>query len=120
MNIYQDRILPLFRKSGMNDQQLEQEIGLPRGILYDWKKGRTKSYMKYIVQIAKFFEVNADYLLGNTDDPSPVEQKERPLPAQGGELSEKDIRLIKWFRSLPPEKQRAILIAQDGPTDTAD
>ena len=31
--------------------------------------------------------------------------------------SDKDARLLAWFRSLPPEKQQAILIAQDGPTD---
>ena len=32
-------------------------------------------------------------------------------------LSIKDKRLIEWFRSLPLEKQKAILISQDGPTD---
>ena len=32
-------------------------------------------------------------------------------------ISGKDKRLLEWFRSLPPEKQQAILIAQDGPID---
>lgn len=80
MNIYQERILPLFQKSGLNDQQLEQEIGLPRGILYDWKKGRTKSYKNYCGQIASYFHVSTDYLLGNTDEPYPAGQKESPQP----------------------------------------
>ena len=35
------------------------------------------------------------------------------MPSQ----TEKDARLLAWFRSLPPEKQKAILIAQDGPTE---
>ena len=32
-------------------------------------------------------------------------------------LDEKDKRLIMWFRSLPPEKQKAILALQDAPED---
>ena len=44
------------------------------------------------------------------------EKKENPAPDWDG-LSGKDKRLIEWFRSLPLEKQKAILISQDGPTD---
>ena len=36
-----------------------------------------------------------------------------------GKLSEKDIKLIEWFRSLPQEKQKAILTAQDAPEGLA-
>lgn len=45
-------------------------------------------------------------------------EKERPI--EHGTLSEKDTRLIRWFRSLPPEKQRAILLLQGAPEDIAD
>lgn len=45
-------------------------------------------------------------------------KKEAPGAAEG--LSDKDIQFVKWFRSLSPEKQKAILIAQDGPVDLAD
>lgn len=30
-------------------------------------------------------------------------------------VDERDQRLIEWFRSLPPEKQKAILLSQDAP-----
>ena len=39
VNIYTDRILPLLQSSGRTDRDLEAEMGLPRGILYKWKKG---------------------------------------------------------------------------------
>ena len=32
-------------------------------------------------------------------------------------VSAKDKRLLEWFRSLPAEKQKAILISQDAPKD---
>ncbi len=82
MNIFVERILPLFEQSGMNDQELERNIDLPRGIVYDWKKGRTKSYKKYCGQIASFFHVSTDYLLGNT--PGPPGKKKSPPPRAGG------------------------------------
>jgi len=45
-----------------------------------------------------------------------TENEKSPSSEEEG-LSDKDLRLVKWFRSLPQEKQRAILIAQDAPAD---
>lgn len=86
MDVYKDRIRPLFDKSGLQDKQLEELFSLPRGVIYKWGTGKYKSYKTYLPQIAAYFHVSTDYLLGNTDDPSPAGQKEKP-PAQGGELS---------------------------------
>ena len=48
------------------------------------------------------------------------EQTEKPAPLDGDGLSDKDKLLIAWFRSLPLEKQKALLISQDGPEELAD
>lgn len=47
-------------------------------------------------------------------------KKEKPVPQTGDGLSSKDQRLIAWFRSLPVEKQKAILNLGDGPEDLSD
>lgn len=120
MDIYFDRIKPLFDNSGKTDADLEREIGIPAKKISQWNIGYTKSYNKYIPQISTYFHVSTDYLLGNTDDPAPPGEKEKPAPKTVSGLCEKDQRLLKWFRSLPPEKQKAILVAQDGPEDAAD
>lgn len=80
MDIYKERILPLFQSSGIPDAELERKIGIKPKKINDWNAGRTKSYEKYIPQIASYFHVSADYLLGKTDDPRPVGQKEAPTP----------------------------------------
>lgn len=72
-----------------------------------------------LLKIASYFHVSTDYLLGNTDDPTPAGQKEKP-PAQGGEQNEKDMRIIQWFHSLPPETRKAILTLGGGPIDLAE
>lgn len=118
MDIYQERIRPLFDRAPETNAEIERKLGIPPRTINKWNTTPLKSYRNYIPQIASYFHVSTDYLLGHADDPAPPGEKEPP--AQGGELSEKDLRLIGWFRSLPPEKQKAILIAQDGPEDAAD
>lgn len=71
-----------------------------------------------LLKIASYFHVSTDYLLGNTDDPSPAGQKESS--PQGGEPNEKDARIIQWFHSLPPETRKAILTLGGGPIDLAE
>ena len=76
MNIYLDRIKPLFESTGLKDAELERQIGIKPKTISKWNANYVKSYDKYIPQIASYFRVSTDYLLGNTDDPTPVGQKE--------------------------------------------
>lgn len=114
-----DRIESLRIERGVSLTHLNNIIGAYRGKLTEVRKGKASLSNVEVSILAQALSTSTDYLLGNTDDPRPAGQKEQP-PAGGGELRDKDIRLIQWFRSLPPEKQKAILVAQDGPTETAD
>lgn len=75
MDIYVERIKPLFDKSGKGDAELEREIGIPARKISQWNINYTKSYTKYIPQIAAYFHVSTDYLLGNTDTPAPPDER---------------------------------------------
>lgn len=74
MDIYNEKILPLFRNSGLNDRELEKQIGLPRGKIYDWNSGRSKSYKQYVDKIAGYFGVSTDYILGKDTYGNPGKQ----------------------------------------------
>lgn len=92
MNIYEERIAPLFTQTGKNDKELETIIGLPKGIIYNWKSGRSKNFEAYIPQISKYFHISADYLMGIDPSKSPVKaegEKEAPIR-----------RPMAWMRSL--------------------
>lgn len=71
MDIYFDRIKPLFDQTGLNVQELGKELGISPRHIYHWNKKETKTYTRYIVQIARYFDVSAEYLLGETDDKTP-------------------------------------------------
>lgn len=70
-DIFAERIKPAFDKSLKNDSELENALGLPRGTIYNWKNGKSKSYTKYIDKISTYLNVPVDYLLGLSDDPTP-------------------------------------------------
>lgn len=61
-------------------------------------------------KISNYFGVSVDHLLGN--DP-----KEKPASESADGLSDYDARVLAWFRSLPPEKRKAILEIGDGPKE---
>jgi transcriptional regulator with XRE-family HTH domain len=65
-----DRILKLIAEEGVNQKILCDAVGLNKTAFSDWKSGKSKSYVKYIDEIADFFKVSADYLLCRTDDPT--------------------------------------------------
>lgn len=94
MDILNERILPLFDKSGKSDMELEREIGLPRSIIYDWRNGRSKSFKKYAGEIADYFDVAVNYILGN-------EQKNKPSDKTES-LSQDDIKFLDRLKQLAP------------------
>lgn len=104
------RIKALCKEKGITVAELERRCSIGNGIIARWKTSKP-SYERLSV-VAKELDTTVKYLLTGE------EQKESP--PQGGELSEKDVRLIEWFRSLPPEKQKAILISQDAPKELID
>lgn len=58
-----DIILSLIRRKGVTEQKFLADLGLSRTLLSDWKRGKSKSYRKYLAEIAAYFDVSADYLL---------------------------------------------------------
>lgn len=109
MNIYEDRIQPLFDKSGLNDAELERQIGITPKTICNWKAKRVQSYNKYIAQIASYFGVSSDYLLGKTDDPAPSGQKEKPTSFLEDGLSAELQEIIALYKEASPEVRAAML-----------
>ena len=78
-----DIICDLLEKQNKSQKDLADYLGIGKNRITDWKAGRIQSYTKYLPQIAEYFGVTIDYLLGN----SPREVSS-PLPADLAELIE--------------------------------
>ena len=112
MDILNDRILPLFAESGKPDYELEQEIGLPKSSIYDWRSRRTQSYKKYVDKIARYFHTTSDYLLGNTDikNKPPANTDEELIKVLNDPLMK---QVFEKYRQLSPENAKLALAQLD-------
>lgn len=117
MASFGERVKELRQKKSLTQAELAEALSaigedlITRSAVGMWETGKRVPKFEVLETLADYFNVGLDYLSG----------KEDAVPGLVVEPSEKwveaDMRLLKWFRSLPPEKQRAILIAQDAPED---
>lgn len=94
-----DKILLLIKQRGLKQKNLADELGLKDTVVSDWKKGKSKSYLKYIYQIADFLGTTPEYLLGKTDNgiiPNPS-------------LSSSQLELLNKFDQLSTDQQKDVL-----------
>lgn len=57
-----ERIFSLLAERGIEQKDLAQTLKIHPVVVSDWKKGKSKSYKKYIVEIAEMLETTAEYL----------------------------------------------------------
>lgn len=61
------RIEELVKEKEINFGQLAFHIGFPRTYIYEWIQEGTFPSVEYILDMAKYFDISPDYLLGRTD-----------------------------------------------------
>ena len=91
------KILELLKENNKKQKDLCDYLNISGNVFTDWKSGRVSSYKRYLPQIAEYFNVSVDYLVGNTD------KKEKPLPEQG--LSKNMKTIVELYDKLSPENQ---------------
>ena len=83
-----------------------RESGISSATMSQWRNGVYAPSKSAIEAVEKFFGITLT-----------LTQKEKPSAVSSEGFSDSDVRLLEWFRSLPEEKRRAILIASDAPED---
>ncbi|GAA5395194.1 helix-turn-helix domain-containing protein [Streptococcus uberis] len=63
-----ERIKELCKKRGISLNTLEENLGYSRNTIYSLKKQKPNA--ERIAEIADYFQVSTDYLLGRTDNPA--------------------------------------------------
>lgn len=64
-----NRIQELLRRSGRSQTELADFLGVRKQVFSDWKAGRNSSYQKRLPEIAQFFGISVDELLGKAETP---------------------------------------------------
>ena len=66
---FTERLKELRTEKNINQVELSAEIGVSKGIISLWENGMREPGMYSLIQLAKFFEVSIDYLVGISDYP---------------------------------------------------
>ena len=91
------RITELLIKQGKTQTELLEALGLHRNNFTKWKAGRKRSYLLYIDEIARYFDVSPTYLLRGEEDEETMK------------LSQNEEKLIQMYRYLHPESKEKLM-----------
>lgn len=62
-----DRYLEMLNEKGVKNIEVSRATGIPASTFSDWKKGKSSPKREKIEKLAKYFEVNPDWLAGTSD-----------------------------------------------------
>ena len=87
------RVKELREKAGLSMDQLAKQLGITKSRVNMWENNGTVPRMNVLVELAKFFNVTTDYLLGNDDTSNLSLNNTRlsTLQRNLGKLSEADL-----------------------------
>lgn len=64
MKKFGERLKELRQKNGISKSALAKNIGINSRTVSCWENGVSKTTARYIVRLAKYFNISADYILG--------------------------------------------------------
>ncbi|HEL1589200.1 TPA: helix-turn-helix transcriptional regulator [Streptococcus suis] len=79
-----DRIKSLAQKQGLSINSLEEKLGYSRNTIYNLKTSKPST--ERIAEIADYFNVSTDYLLGRTDNPRIASDETEKFYFEGKEV----------------------------------
>ena len=86
------------KKGNISQKEITSSLGLSQKAFSDWEAGRTKSYMKYLPQIAAVLGVSVDCLLERDEKAPAPEEPEQEQDAIDAEFADRVSRLSESGR----------------------
>lgn len=97
--IVSDRLVAVRKKKGYTRKRLAEELGYPYRTITNYEMGVREPGHKYIIEVARKFNVTTDYLLGLSDIELPKKQKTSPFSDEAMRLADDyDKRLDHYGR----------------------
>lgn len=97
-NIFYIRLIELINKSSKSVNQVERELGYPRNALHNYKGGMDPSGER-LLELAHYFDVTPDYLMGREDNNLGVSTKDLFSRLEDNQKVEIFLLCQKWLIS---------------------
>lgn len=98
-----DKIIELLAAQNRQQKELTDYLGVEKSTFSAWKNGKSASYKKYLPEIANFFSITVDELVGNAVDRNGLDEAYFSLAksAQDEGIDPEDIKLaLETIRTL--------------------
>lgn len=70
MSTFQERLISLKKEKQVLQKDIADNLSISLRSYQDYEKGNAEPKMKYLIEIADYFDVSLDYLVGRTDNPN--------------------------------------------------
>nr|DAU71605.1 MAG TPA: Repressor protein CI [Caudoviricetes sp.] len=115
------KIYLLRTENGLTQAELAKISGVTDKSVSAWENGTRDPKIGPMQKLCDYFGIDVHQFIDEKSDVYHAVPLQEKQPAQGlNGLTERDIRIAKWFNSLPLETQKAILTLGDGPKDLAE
>lgn len=104
-----ERIAYLRERRGMSQAQLAKELNIAQSTLAMWERGKRGLKDDVIIQLAEYFSVSSDYLLGikNEDDRTPNSNVKRVAAHIDEDIVEEQVEeIIRYIEFLKQKKSK--------------
>lgn len=98
INKFSERLKILREYKNINQTVLGKYLGYGATAISSYEHGRNEPSMDTLIQIAKYFDVSLDYLLGAIDSPKWMEQ-----------LSKEELELLQGYYKLQEQEKELVL-----------
>lgn len=72
-----NKVLSLIKSNNIPKGKFLSDLKLGRSTISDWTNNKSVSYLKYLPQIAAYFNVSLDWLSGNEQKNKPITERDR-------------------------------------------
>lgn len=94
-----DNFVKIVQEKGLTAYRVAKDTGISPTVFSDWKSGKSSPKIDKIKKIADYLNVSEDYLMGNTENPQPIDEQ----------LSGLDFALYGETKDLTDEEKEKIL-----------
>ena len=95
------RLVDLRKEKHLSQREIAPMLNVSQGTYSNWENGVTQPAIEQLVEIAKFFEVSVDYLVGNSDEIGII-NVEKPI-------SQEDLQILKIINALQPQSRNLLI-----------
>lgn len=95
------RLLDLRKEKNMSQRQMAKFFNVTQGTYNNWEQGNTQPSIEQLIELARFFSVSVDYLIGNSDDEGYIKIQEV--------LSNDDVATLHTVNTLPEGSKQLLM-----------